>query len=136
MTTCISYYINGVCKITNNVMFLKLITGENIVSFVEMNDEYLILKEPLQIFVQNTSRGSLVRLSQWIPFVEEKTHIIKRNSVLLITNPEEEMCKYYLETISIVFHQRVDIENNKINQDEDIEQAMYEKTSNTNIRIH
>jgi len=117
-------------------MFLKLITGENIVSFVEMNDEYLILKEPLQIFVQNTSRGSLVRLSQWIPFVEEKTHIIKRNSVLLITNPEEEMCKYYLETISIVFHQRVDIENNKINQDEDVEQAMYEKTSNTNIRIH
>lgn len=114
------------------VLYLKLVSGENIISIAEVNDEYIILDRPLQIFIQNTVRGSALRLARWIPFSTEKDFVINTKDVIISILPSKDMKDYYIEAIDHLD----DITSESQKEDEEVVRAMYEKYSNNTIRVH
>lgn len=85
---------------SNNVVYLKLITGENILcTHKKSNDSnqkgYVTLLNPLEVHTINYDNGSHVRLSHWVPCVEKDEFTIHINAILLFESPIKELEQYY-----------------------------------------
>jgi hypothetical protein len=124
------------------MLFLKLITGENLISKIDtVNDEYVNLDKPLQIFIHNNPYGAVVRLAKWLPFINEDLISIKLNHIIISSHPDEDLGNYYLEAVNKLEHEQEELEqmefmnSTRDMKDEAIE-AMYEKHSNNNIVVH
>tara|TARA_R110000851_G_scaffold123698_2_gene253591 strand:- start:307 stop:735 length:429 start_codon:yes stop_codon:yes gene_type:complete len=86
-----------------NIVYLKLVNGENLISYVEtIDDEYVHVCKPLQIHTINTEEGALIRTTKWIPFTKESDFPIKVNNILLIATPTEGIVKYYLRSLDVL----------------------------------
>jgi hypothetical protein len=123
-----------------DVVYLKLVSGEDIICYVENSDEeYLYVYKPIRFQIKNTPRGSVVRSSKWIPLVEESEFPIKRRDVMIIATPTKDMDAYYHETLDVLDDMSLENdfqhEKRRKTEEEEIE-ALYELHSNTNIKVH
>lgn len=89
---------------TGEVMFLRLNNGEDVISSIFSEGQEMTLKSPLKILYLSNP-GSPNRLSislmQWVfqRISSEQTFDIDRRDVLLIADANENLIKYYHETI-------------------------------------
>ena len=116
------------------VVYLKLVSGENILTYVDsVDEEYVNVYKPIQIHIKNTTNGSVLRSSKWIPFTEQNNFPIKSRNVLIIATPAEDMIDYYHETLDV-------LDDIELNKDEKVEEdsfnAFYELYANTDIKVH
>ena len=121
------------------MLFLKLITGENLISKIDTaNEEYVNLDKPLQIFIHNNPYGAVVRLAKWIPFINEDSVSIKVNHIVISSQPDEGLCQYYLEAVSKLEQDKESLKQIDYTQEveEEAIEALYEKHSNNNIVVH
>jgi len=115
----------------DNILYLKLVNGDNIISYVENNMESLILSDPMQIFVYNTYKGASIKLAKWIPYTEKEDFIIDISTVLLSCEVEQDVIDYYIEAKkSLKYYHHDNEENHKVID------AMYEKYANNSIKVH
>lgn len=117
---------------SQNILYLKLVTGENIIADVDKNDEeFLIIYQPLELHVKNTYQGASVHLSKWIPFTVEEEFVLPNKHVLLAAPPSKDILDYYLEGLET-------LRKNKEREDDEMEQllAMVERYANTKIMVH
>jgi len=115
----------------DNILYLKLVNGDNIISYVENNIESLILSDPMQIFVHNTYKGASIKLAKWIPYTEKEDFIIDISTVLLSCEVEQDVIDYYIEAKkSLKYYHHDNEENHKVID------AMYEKYANNSIKVH
>ena len=57
---------------SETILYLKLITGEDIVTLVESNDEeFLYIVDPIKLHSINSSNGALLRATKWIPYIDQ-----------------------------------------------------------------
>ncbi len=120
-------------------LYLKLITGENLISKIDtVNDEYINLDKPLQIFIHNNPYGAVVRLAKWIPFINEDLVSIKINHVVISSYPDDDLKKYYLEAVNKLEETQENLTQLEYTQniEEEAIEAMYEKHSNNSIVVH
>ena len=123
-----------------DVVYLKLVSGEDIICYVENSDEeYVYVYNPIQFQVKNTPRGSVVRSSKWIPLVKENEFEIKMRDVMIMATPTKDMVDYYHEVLDVLddlsFQNDIeDQEHEKTTEEET--SAFYELYSNTNIQVH
>ena len=123
-----------------DVVYLKLVSGEDIICYVENSDEeYVYVYNPIQFQVKNTPRGSVVRTSKWIPLVKENEFEIKMRDVMIMATPTKDMVDYYHEVLDVLddlsFQNDIeDQEHEEITEEET--SAFYELYSNTNIQVH
>ena len=123
-----------------DVLYLKLVSGEHIISFVDtIDNEYVVLDKPLQLFVQNSVKGAAVRVAKWIPFIEDHLLSVKQNHILMYSKPTQDIEDCYFEAINALSDEEESI--GLANEERDIEEeevtmALYEKFSNTSIVVH
>jgi len=123
-----------------DVVYLKLVSGEDIICYVESSDEeYVYVYNPIRFEVKNTPRGSVVRSSKWIPLVKENEFEIKMRDVMITATPTKDMVDYYHEVLDVLddlsFQNDIeDQEHEEITEEET--SAFYELYSNTNIQVH
>lgn len=120
---------------SQNILYLKLVTGENIIADVDQNDEeFLIIYQPLELHVTNTYQGASVNLSKWIPFTVEEEFVLPNKHVLLVAAPSKDILDYYLEGLEALRKNKNDIER----EDDEMEQllAMVQRYANTKIMVH
>jgi len=88
---------------TVSYKYLKLITGDELVSAVHVSDDNpstLMLERPLRlIFMPDHASGSLssfyISLGPWIPCSDDIHFTIKKDNVLVMSNVSPEMIRQY-----------------------------------------
>ena len=84
------------------VLYIKLVTGEEIVAEVISNDEYMTINNPLQIHVQNTNRGAGVSFTKWIPHVAVDSFKIRWSHVIVLSHIDDELREFYSMCINAI----------------------------------
>jgi hypothetical protein len=82
------------------VLYLKLSSGEEVISFVEETEDSFILYTPLQIHSMNTPRGTSVQFSHWAQFTEDDVFEIRKSHIVLDAIPKQDILEYYSEVIN------------------------------------
>lgn len=119
-----------------DIVYLKLVTGEDIVAYVDTADEeYISIHRPVQFFTHNTSKGAVVRSAKWIPFSQENDLVLRTRDVVLSLNPTKDIRDYYLETLDIL-EQNENPKSEEQQEAEDYIRALFERHSNTSITVH
>ena len=121
-----------------NVVYLKLVTGEDIIAFADYDDEYVNVYKPIMVHTKNTSRGAVLRSTQWIPFTDQHDFPIKMSNVVIIATPSEDMKEYYHETLDVLDDMTIEKKNQWELHEEDEEtfKAYYELYANNEVQIH
>jgi hypothetical protein len=73
------------------VKIVKLISGEEIVSDIIENENFLILKNPQKFMITGEGLASMPLL----PFSKDKEYKVSLNHVLMIAEPEDEIANSY-----------------------------------------
>lgn len=119
-----------------NIVYLKLVTGEDIVAYVDTaDDEYILIHQPIQFFTYNTQKGAIVRSAKWIPFSDETDLVLRTRDVVLSLKPTNDIRDYYLESLDIL-EQNENPKNEEQQEAEDYIRALFERHSNTSITVH
>jgi len=123
-----------------DVLYFKLVTGEHIISIIDgMDQEYILLHKPLQLFLQNTMGGASVRVAKWIPFTDENDFPLQVRHVLMKANPTKDILDYYfnaLDKLNEVEDTEKETQDFLEKDEEEITLAMFEKFSNASIMVH
>jgi hypothetical protein len=123
-----------------NVLYFKLVTGEHIISIIDsMDQEYILLHKPLQLFLQNTMGGASVRVAKWIPFTDENDFPLQVRHVLMKAKPTKDIIDYYfnaLYRLNEIINTKEETQDFLEKDEEEITLAMFEKFSNTSIVVH
>ena len=82
------------------VLYLKLVTGDEIISVVEITDDSIILYNPLQIHSLNTTRGTSVQFGHWAQFTDVDIFEIKRSHIVFSSTPKTDILQYYNEIMN------------------------------------
>ena len=86
-----------------DIVYLKLVSGESIVSYVEtIDEEYVQAYKPVQLHTINSMDGALIRTTKWIPFTDQNDFPIKVKNILLIATPTKEIEKYYIRSLEVL----------------------------------
>ena len=86
-----------------DIVYLKLVSGESIISYVEtIDEEYVQAYKPVQLHTINSMDGALIRTTKWIPFTDQNDFPIKVKNILLIATPTEEIEKYYIRSLEVL----------------------------------
>jgi hypothetical protein len=115
-----------------NVVYLKLITGEDIVSYSEgVDEEYVYLYNPICFHTVNTNRGAMVRSTKWIPFTDHNDFSVRIRDILILSTPTKDIEEQYFKSLDV-------LDENSLQEGFDEEQvkAFYELYSNTSIKVH
>lgn len=86
----------------NNVKFLRLTSGEDIISEISEIDYNLVLTNPLKILYTSASPGILsISLMQWVfPRISDnQTFEMPKNTVIISSEPSANLTEYYWNTI-------------------------------------
>lgn len=119
-----------------DIVYLKLVTGEDIVAYVDVaDDEYISIHQPIQFFTYNTTEGAVVRSAKWIPFSKETEIVLRARHVILSLKPTKDIRDYYLEILDIL-EQNENPESEEQQEAEDYIRALFERHSNTSITVH
>ncbi len=96
-------------------MYLKLLSGEEIVSFVRSYNSSLVeLIAPLQVnYHQNENNSIQVSLGKWLPLTDNVIMAIQSNNVCTMTYPNDQTIETYTKTIN---HMNM-IEQQKLDKD-------------------
>ncbi len=118
-----------------DVVYLKLITGDDIVAMVESsNEEYLHVVEPIVIYNLNTQRGSILRATKWIPYLNTDSFSVRHSHIVIIERPSEYIEEYYFDVIESLNKQKEEFNEREFTEEE-IE-AYYEKNMNKDTKVH
>lgn len=120
-----------------NIVYLKLVTGEDIISYAEnIDDEYVNVYKPIMVHTKNTSRGAVLRSTQWIPFTEQNDFPIKMSNVVVMATPSKDMEDYYHETLDVLDDLILDQGKEVYEEDDEAFKAYYELYANNEVKIH
>lgn len=82
----------------NNIKLITLKTNQTLLSETDcISDEVVVLKKPVQLFVQQTKEGPMMAFTPFLDYAEEfQTGIkISMNDILTINNPNTELVNHY-----------------------------------------
>ena len=133
-----------------DIVYLKLVSGESLISYVEtIDEEHVHACKPLQIHTINSAEGALIRTTKWIPFTKENDFPIKVKNILLIAKPTEEIVKYYLRSLDVLDDGEEDYlleekdewddvfyDEDEEDWDEETIHAFNELAANNQIKVH
>ena len=128
-----------------NVLYLKLVTGEDIVAVCSQdpNDkESIMIKHPLELHTQNSSLGASVKLAKWIPHIKKELFSIHSDDIIVMERPTDAIVEYYEEGLSVLKDKFVEKKATYKPTKKDMEEsenqliAMMEYLSNTHITVH
>ena len=93
------------------VMLLRLITGEDIIAFIEDNaDETFTVISPMLIEIQEhrATKQELMFLRHWLPtqLVEENSAIINKTKILTAILPSEKFYEHYVNIVDELHEQK------------------------------
>ena len=84
---------------SQSILYLKLVSGDDIVAVCEDKKDIMKIKEPLQLHTYNTNFGASVRFSKWIPHVEKNVFEIHSEDIMVAAEPQNDIKKYYTTSI-------------------------------------
>tara|TARA_R110002167_G_scaffold319833_1_gene525620 strand:+ start:56 stop:457 length:402 start_codon:yes stop_codon:yes gene_type:complete len=132
-----------------DIVYLKLVSGESIVSYVEtIDEEYVQTYKPVQLHTINSMNGALIRTTKWIPFTDQNDFPIKVKNILLIATPTEEIEKYYIRSLEVLDDEEEDyfleekeewsdvFYEDEQSWDEEAVHAFNELAANNQIKVH
>ena len=121
-----------------NVVYLKLITGEDIVSYSEgVDEEYVHLYNPICLHAVNINRGAVIRSTKWIPFTDHNDFSVRIRDILILSTPTKDIEEQYFKSLDVLHDRSLQAEFESVAEfDEEEENAFYELYSNTSIRVH
>jgi len=133
-----------------DIVYLKLVSGESIISYVEtIDEEYVQTYKPVQLHTINSMNGSLIRTTKWIPFTNQNSFPIKVKNILLIATPTEDIIKYYLNSLDALDDEEenylleekdkwdeVFYDEDEDGWDEETIHAFNELAANNQIKVH
>jgi hypothetical protein len=75
------------------VLYLKLLTGEDLIASVEVFEDEVLIKKPLQLVFQ----GDHIKFLSWIPLYDDKSDefMIRKDHVLLSKRPPTHIQGHY-----------------------------------------
>lgn len=81
------------------IKILRLVTGEDIISYVEKCPEGVVVRTPMEVFFKTDPKSSteILLLNNWIPFSVLKSNetIIAFKDILCVLEPSKELNEYY-----------------------------------------
>jgi hypothetical protein len=86
----------------DNVKLIRLNSGEDIVAYLEEEDNNYLLLTPMAVFVKRLNSGkTLMMISTWLPneLVEDEIISISKDKVLLVMQPKKELLVYYQKSL-------------------------------------
>lgn len=86
------------------IKILRLKTGEDIISFIEMDDKTITLHHPICVYIKfNPSKNTQeLIMSYWLPnsLLKKQSAIIPTSEILAEMEPKESFKKYYLNFLN------------------------------------
>lgn len=83
------------------IRFIKLVTGEELVSFTEDKGDYYLLSTPVRMTTQLSFEDPPVapqtRIDLWCPHLAELKYKIKKDKVVFIEDPHQNLADHYKE---------------------------------------
>lgn len=114
----------------NNVKFLRLVTGEDIIAevteFESEDDEHYILSNPMKILYISGKTGTMtVSMMQWVysRICDHQTFDIYPEDILLITEPTADIIEYYWNSVEY-YNDVLQGKNVKGSMDDDLDEAL------------
>lgn len=86
----------------DNVKLIRLNSGEDIVAYLEEEDNNYLLLTPMAVFVKRLNSGkTIMMISTWLPneLVEDEIISISKDKVLLVMQPKKELLVYYQKSL-------------------------------------
>lgn len=86
----------------DNVKLIRLNSGEDIVAYLEEEDNNYLLLTPMAVFVKRLNSGkTIMMISTWLPneIVEDEIISISKDKVLLVMQPKKELLVYYQKSL-------------------------------------
>lgn len=82
---------------TIGLKIVRLKSSEDIIASVLVEEDKMILTDPLQLIFKRTETGSVLLLLPWLPmeFVEENKSVISCSEILTVMNPKKLIIDYY-----------------------------------------
>jgi len=79
--------------LAEKVIYLKLLTGEDLIASVEIFEDEVLIKKPLHLVYQ----GDHIKYMSWIPLYDDKTDnfSIRKDHVVLSKTPPAHILKHY-----------------------------------------
>jgi hypothetical protein len=122
----------------DNVKFIRLTTGEDIISEVTIfssdDENYYTLINPMKVLYLNNPKGSVsISLLQWVFYkiCEEQTFTLYSNEVITVGKPSESLIEYYY---SAVDNYNELSNQNKINKEDFLDENLSEEEGMDMIR--
>lgn len=83
----------------SDVLYLKLISGEEIVANSNVFEEGILVTDPLELHTVSRNNGAFVRLTKWIPHVATNEFMLEHKHVMFYSEPLADIRDYYLEAV-------------------------------------
>jgi hypothetical protein len=81
-----------------NIKLVRLVTGEDILTEFQQDDDVITLTNPLIVYVtppQGPGQSAQVGLSQWVPYSASKEFNIDSSKVVFVVDPAEDLSRQY-----------------------------------------
>ena len=81
------------------IKILRLITGEDIICYIERYQEEIIVRSPMEMYIKTDSRtgNELLTLNNWLPFSVLKSNetVLHAKDIVCSMEPSKELIEYF-----------------------------------------
>lgn len=85
------------------IKILRLVTGEDIICYIERYQEEVIVRSPMVLYIKTDSRSGneLLSLNNWLPFsiLKENETVVHVKDIICVMEPSKELIEYYENSV-------------------------------------
>jgi hypothetical protein len=74
---------------------LRLPTGEDLIADIEVSSDSYVVKNPIQVGLQQNNNGFGLVMLPFLPFAKEKTFTLPQSNVVFLFEPETDLRNEY-----------------------------------------
>ena len=85
------------------IKILRLVTGEDIICYIERHKEEVIVRSPMVLYIKTDSRSGneLLSLNNWLPFsiLKGNETVVYVKDIICVMEPSKELIEYYENSV-------------------------------------
>ena len=110
------------------IKILRLITGEDIICYMERYQEEIVVRSPMEIYTKMDARtgNEILSLNNWLPFsiLNSNETVLKVKDILCVMEPSSNLNEYYENAASAMEKNEIDNSNTSASNEAEIKSQM------------
>jgi hypothetical protein len=110
------------------IKILRLVTGEDIIAYIERYQSEVIVRSPMEVYLKTDPRtgNEVLSLNNWLPFsiLKENETVIQVKDILCVLEPSSELNEYYENAVLSVEESMIDKSNTSASNEAEMKSQM------------